>query len=828
MSSNFEWKTEEDDLWEESTPHNQPDPPRKRPWPIILIIIGLLLLAGFLLRQRVNQQLDASVQQVEDDILSTHNLLWRTAQNRDELLFKSLISGSDPAWAAVQTQLVKDGHFAQVPLLPWQATVPDIATSENVSITVAPTLTSAEITLNRVYTRTNPSGAKETLQFLQTAVYRRGRERWLLAPPRQMFWGEWDTERGEFVSIAYPERDADLAQSLTADLDQLVGSICSEMADLACPADLRLTIRFDDDVDRLLDGQTTSEKLNASLNMQLPAPSLIGVPRDDTSYDALFRLYGERVATAVITHLAGYDCCEGARLYQGLLDHQLAQLGLKPWPMTQAEYDLLFSESPNGSYLNLLANFIAQTDTEKRKLYAFVDYLESVVQPTYSLADLQKRFDDQLDLPALMAELANDSSSSPVSEAGFLQYIYDQTSSGQSKVPPAALPQSKIHLVCDQLNHGQTIIHELDLETEEWRELYRVEYEDGAWAHTSKNSARPNSFLTVLNSIPNGTAVYFLAEAGKVYPFDFDGGNPDAFYIGSDPDGRYLMMGQWQGEEEPLQFGLLDAETCKRGYCDWQPLAGYATWSPNGRNTLLHHGPVWTNNEEGFATDGWPLIYVGDKNGRFEQAVAEGIHPFWLDDDTIAFLQPDEVGTLQVVTAVISENRSQTVLTTDELLAQIPAEKRPESLKISWIGTSLDAPHRFSIRAEEQGETVRENHHFEVEITPTLTAVAQIEYLPTAAGNDQFLSPLDETFLLIYENGTDGNRVIVRNRETGQERVLTEAHNGFALDFSEDGDWYLLAEDDLLLLGSLDAAGYQQLIFHDFEECQRAYWLDEE
>ncbi|HUM70777.1 MAG TPA: hypothetical protein PLK31_18260 [Chloroflexota bacterium] len=322
MSNEFEWKTEEEAGWEEEIAVPETRPSRSFPWKVVgLVLVVLVVILGGA-RWQINRQVSAVTVELENDVRTAHLFLQQVTGRQDEELLNSLLSGRDIEWLRVQKSLVAQGWFSNPPLLGATA-VPMTATSP-LTVTLSPDLFSAEVQSDHTYHLLHPQGMTETVTLRQTAVYRQGETRWLYAPPGEEFWGRMVFHSGERLSVLYPARDEAVALRLAQDLDDLVLAVCRELATRNCLQRARVQVRFSTEPASLLTGADTGTFIYI---LNLPAPSLVGLPVDEAGYQALFRAYGVRVATAVISQQVNYQCCRWQVLYQALLDRQLHRLG---------------------------------------------------------------------------------------------------------------------------------------------------------------------------------------------------------------------------------------------------------------------------------------------------------------------------------------------------------------------------------------------------------------------------------------------------------------------------------------------------------------------
>ncbi len=351
----FEWRTDEDQGWAEEgkpTPTAVSQPFLRRRWRFLLGVLVGITAVWLAVQWQINQRVATATAEIENELLATHNFVLQTAVSRDEDLFRANLSGRDPGWGEVQKTLLSEGLLLDRPMLGWQhQPVEERLIREEVAFTLAPDLRAAELLYPQAYVITRPDGVTETVTLQQTAVYREGDTRWLFSPPLEDFWGEWVTQDEGALLLAYPERDEAVAARLAVDLAALLDQMCAELADLRCGSDLRVQLRLDTDPESLIAINDIENVLESGLRLELPAPTLVGLPTDEASYDVLFRAYGVALATAVLAHQTEYDCCRHELFFRALRDYQLAQLGLQAWPLEAAMYGQILSGGFDGDTL---------------------------------------------------------------------------------------------------------------------------------------------------------------------------------------------------------------------------------------------------------------------------------------------------------------------------------------------------------------------------------------------------------------------------------------------------------------------------------------------
>lgn len=247
----FEWQTDEEYEWDETSP--QPEPPRRRrrwPW-LLLVAVVLAATAVFLIYRQLNQRIDAATEETEAELLASYAVWQQAVQNQDENLFNSLMSGRDPEWVAAQRSLLHTGMlFDRSGFgLAWE---PGVGETAVLSQTFSLDFTSVELTTLQNYTWTIDNGVTQTVQLARTEVYRLGADRWLYAPPEPEFWGETQAVNGQLLRVTYPARDVEIVQRLAADLEAKLVYLCNTTG-YDCPPDAQVRLIFSTEPDSLLE-----------------------------------------------------------------------------------------------------------------------------------------------------------------------------------------------------------------------------------------------------------------------------------------------------------------------------------------------------------------------------------------------------------------------------------------------------------------------------------------------------------------------------------------------------------------------------------------------
>ena len=259
MSGKFDWQAENDVVWEElpADEKTEESSRKRRRWPFLLLALLLLAAVAFFFLRQINRQVDENTEARRADIVSSHNLLLIAEAEKDGELFFSLLSGRDSAWTAAQNELFQAGllldraPFGLRAVLGEQislATEDEVPFSANaLNITFSSDLMAAELVTEQPFIISIGHGLTETVTLQETAVYRLGRERWLLAPPENDFWGSRESQQGAQLRVSYPERDAELATRLLPDLERKLDEMCRTLADIDCPSGSPIEVQFSTD-----------------------------------------------------------------------------------------------------------------------------------------------------------------------------------------------------------------------------------------------------------------------------------------------------------------------------------------------------------------------------------------------------------------------------------------------------------------------------------------------------------------------------------------------------------------------------------------------------
>jgi len=339
MSQKFDWQAEDEESWgsfdPQSLDRSRSSSPRRK-WLVAAFFLLLLSMVAFFSFRRVQNYISEAATVVEDDILSSHELALQAATTADSELMTSVLSGRDSEWTSSQLNLLEQNLLLDRRALglSWQSDLP----SNNVTVTISPDLSESFVTQELIYNVHERRGEIEQITLEQTTIYRRGEDRWLLSPPAAAYWGDTILVQGRFFELTFPEKDEELGRRLAADFEGVLAEACNVIPGIDCEQDIQLDIRLVAEPDIFFEINRPESRLNGGKTVLLPTPTIVGNPIDENGYRALHQAYAERIVSAFIAQAANWQCCDHVLFYQALLDMQLAEMGLRSWPISQEQY----------------------------------------------------------------------------------------------------------------------------------------------------------------------------------------------------------------------------------------------------------------------------------------------------------------------------------------------------------------------------------------------------------------------------------------------------------------------------------------------------------
>ena len=830
MPEDFEWHTSEEDTWNEPSPEVEKARRRSARSLLVLVVFSLAVgLTGLFIYRLIDQRTADATAAVEANILTTHQLIRQADQQDDLELFRFSLSSRDQAWSEAQEQFLIAGSLLDRPafnLRPISDGVEglDLESQEakNVEVVLSPDLSSAEIQFDQAYLIGDGEQAGTTVNLRQTAVYRLG-ERWLLAPPQKEFWGKQESLAGEHLQVTYPERDREVIERLASDLDDLVSEACRKLADLACPETLQIQLHFEEEIGTLSAMGQVSSFLEGDLDLHLPAPTLVGWPLDEASYQVLRRGYGLTLLSALITDRVGYQCCQHGPFYQALLDAQLFELGLGSWPLTkplQWQQDQLSGStlrSLNDVGLFWFSNQFASPIEEIWPVYVLVDFLRH--ETNLSTADLQRYLvqgSDQGYWDWLQRITANLQMSEQDLERAWLGFNQVKFPIRQQMMP--ASPQQDLQLACRpnrginaslyRYNFGAdelTLEHQLG-----HAEAFMIGLPDDEGVIVAER--RPASPVSGTRTLlwQDGQEAILVQSEDNLVPVSF-------IQLDESPVENLLILNRRQRQYSLLRFH--DCPTTRN--CSASALNGFPLWSPDGSSILI-------------------LVSMGSYGyeGRFErplslggvtgEIIGIGKEPFWLDDQTIAFISPQG---REITTVDIGDFSQRSLLTVIDIIKAIspflvsemthlaieyaainPIE--PDSLLIVARGTN----NTYFFSTTRQGKEIQLENFTEDILTPDF--MTDLQFSP------------DGRWLVISTNDLTYHVATVSFYDTIARKALHYRFHGrydlpmhWQMDWSADGQWLSIIDNGYIRMFAPEF-DHQRLIVPDDMTCTAAAWIN--
>jgi len=750
-----------------------------------------------------------------------------------------------------------DGSLPAV--LPATLAVEAAADENAAAITLSPDLNEAVVTIDQPYEL--PDGAVVTLQ--QTTIYRRGNERWLLAPPTAEFWGQWQSAAGPYLTLLFPQRDAEIAQTLVADLNEDIERACTTLADLDCSLDLHLSIRLDDDPATLASLGVTLGALERAREsediLELPTPTLVGLPVGDdaetrgAAYDVLRRGYARHVLAAVIAEATGWECCDDRLLFQVLLEYQLGQLGLLDRPVGAAEYRQVLEAQMR---LSDVGRILSRQEDDPGgetpwQARVAVDFLVNAV-PDVSVARMQRLITRTSSFNRFLASVWPNSAAGETPpadpETAWWPYAYERSAVAASDEAPVPSPDGDLYLACTSVGATQrpepSLLFRYLPDEGRWHELYRL---DGfIWMTGLRN---PDALLLqefALESEAWQTSLW--REGRRTMLFPASTGNYAFSFGQTDPSGEKLVNYAIEPDDGPMMASLVDLGDCD-GRCAEEPLPAQPTWSPSGRSIL------YTGYDAGFPTmllatsdSRYTLIDSSDSDndqplrlavdGSDElQPVGEGYAPFWLDEATYGYVrhtagdEPGLSGNTEVVLASLDEPRLQVLISAEELAHLLPEDNRIRRLTIGYVAVHPAQPNTLFIVGLEDLEY--RAFVFRYDLTTRVPELrAQLLY---GLNHSLSFSPDGRYLVLTGQDRDDATgddhgalllHDIAANRTTPFLTRLPFFLASAVYDWSPDGRWLALAMDDNLVALVAPDEGQVEMLPHTAGACTSVAWLE--
>jgi hypothetical protein len=302
MKTQYHWQTEDEHV-SGSEPDLQPaTPPYNKNRS--LLFVTLFLLGAFLLLLVFFQRRALSREEIViRDVIATSNTLEQAIMRNDVELFTNLLSRDDSNWFLSQRRLFLSHRLTGREALGlWNSTPQPASQVADLDANWR----EARVSLVRDYEFYSPEGITQTISLEQTQYYRLQGENWLYAHPNDDYWGERKTLSTDRLVVSYPARDEAIIRRIVFDLEESIAAICTlngvhKPANVSdeCGNEYPISLEFDSGVDSLIRIADPNQPALIGRIFTLPTPSLVGLPMDDSSYQALFRGYTDRILRVI-------------------------------------------------------------------------------------------------------------------------------------------------------------------------------------------------------------------------------------------------------------------------------------------------------------------------------------------------------------------------------------------------------------------------------------------------------------------------------------------------------------------------------------------------
>lgn len=359
--TNFDWRTDEEQGWERPQavePQQPGDESRWRAvgrharegWRGLLAVVFILGAATIVGARAVSLRVQAAENAVRDEVRAAHGLVYEAARNGDEELFMTMLGGDRP-WRQAQEAAFEQGAvFGRSVLgLEWQADRKPL-----VEIELSPDLQQALVTSTVRYEGYAGGSGVQPLMLQSVWRYENDGGQWRLAPHEEAFWRGWVTVDSDNVRTAIPRRDEAFAERLNDDIGARLDTICETLG--RCPRQFRLLLRFEQNLETLHTPSTWITAPRDRLTVALPAPSLLGVPTDESAYRALLNGYLHIVVDELLNSFVLRDPARAEPLREGLRRQIAVSLDLVKWPPVSIEQDAVGRLNAESDILALCAS----------------------------------------------------------------------------------------------------------------------------------------------------------------------------------------------------------------------------------------------------------------------------------------------------------------------------------------------------------------------------------------------------------------------------------------------------------------------------------------
>lgn len=816
----FSWQTDEDGetWWAEPDPPHTPNTPRQpRPWKIILLLSLLLITTiALIAHQRLQTLAREREADIRADVLASYTLLNQAIKTHDPEVLLSVLSGSDRHWSQQQQTHLADGWLLTRPFLGWQHQPLD-----HTQIRVATPLNEAYVTITQTY---HIASLADPVRLRHTATFRRGRDRWLYTYPKPNTWGNTQQLGGPYLNIHYPQIDAPYITELNVHLNEAIDRYCAQLngrCQNLPPLHLHLTTDAATLPALFQPYRAKSRPMDTHRTFDLPTPTLVGHPTDTPSRAALYDQYAIYVLAVVNRQLLIGQRVGQAALDRVLFNEQLLQMGFPPYlPPTDPDQPVAMRRIAQYQSDWAILRHPLSPDVLTRA-QELIDFLRDFT-PDFSPIAMQAQLNAP-DFATWLTAVTNQ----PLSDIDRYWRIYAHERARTDRPPP--FEQAPSQLVGQLCTTADGLTRYTSFRWGSHREWRQGTLLGEAEAFKTHHHPLPNDAGFVLTQEPTTAVGDWYTTLAKydgslLYTFNANNWGDILRYTGlASPDGQRLVMRSPHPEFGFEEFYTLDLTTCTNEECPLTPIDGLPFWSPAQTKTALA-------TFEGLA--------IGNGDGQRIDELGRGRVPFWVNETMLGYLRPLKLnhagGVLSSETGLVLLNtitNHEHIYTLADLLgrAYTPntqleyATKRPHTDHLILL-TSQEPPYNnggyqlFSFDLSEGRATPL----FDLIAQPALLSFdPHGRWLTLTAFSPQTNDGQEQMAQLILYN--------LNTHATPDTRTFwlpaSQSPSTWQTDWDKNGNW-LVVNDAISLTLINPTAVYHQRLFHRYQSCTDAVWLD--
>ncbi|MEM7330461.1 MAG: hypothetical protein AAF490_00125 [Chloroflexota bacterium] len=831
----FDWQTDEDQSeWIESEQPSPPTPKRRLSVRWWLVILCGVLVTGTVVYTQANQRVEEATTATKQEVLATHILLMNAADNGDVSLFWGNLSAADPEWneslrTAIQTDTFFDRQFYGVGFA-----AEDTAVSPTIDdISLADDFRQAEVSYLMPYVVEVGEGMTETVQLEHTAVYRKGRDRWLYAPPRSDFWGGQKTLQFNRLQLDVPATDSELALEYGAQINQYLEQFCGEYQ-FDCAEDWQIEVRFSPELLNEMGDDRSNLLVDQSIVLQLPTPSLLGRPQSDEAQLAQLNSYANLIVTHAMAELVEYECCEHQNLFNLLVDKQLSELSIRPVPFSEEQNAQIF-ERWTQEYSRPVWDNQEMTATQRQFGYLELLFLQKELGlSNKALIEALLQTNGRDPVYALYRELGNIEDRATL-ELKLIRFVYDHSTHAAEDIQ-SELPNQSIYLSCEGTQSAQELsILKYSFQAEKWDQERTYPIDEASLITFVQPIPESNNFLINQRNLDpeneaNTVISIFLWREVEIIPLLLAEENVGFYLPAFINDGQNLVVQKFFNNSiNQTETIMFDLTSCTNDGC-LQTIIGdsiYYKPAPN-KDTYFFYGnsSEFHQSHTFFAGD----IYLTDDITEPAKKIASNVYQVeWFGNRHLILLQlieDDPFIQWQLnLYNIETETMQRLYSSADNELTRISDAQQLSDLSFS---ASFNDNALVYIRFLPRGLSPEDRGWVELVFDIDVeTGLADVQQLPQRIGNIDTVTSLENDWLMFGDfSNYNGNSFALTlfNIETHQTYQIN------AIDFnlevwSEDKKWvvYQLNEFQFALLAP--DSGYQYLLPpHEGVNCYTLNW----